>query len=265
MTLKSLGIFVGTGDCNARCSHCAGLPHRKYTPKQDGIIDKDLIYKTLVDCYNQGARSLTISGSGEPTLSPISVTKTLELVDSLSQQGKAYEWINLYSNGIRIGQEKSFSETYLPQWQRLGLKTVYITVHDLNEKKNAETYGVNYYPNLETIVSRIHNTNLLTRANIVLTKQNAQTHKDYIAFVQALRQIGFDHISAWPIRNENDIMDTELAPPAEELEKMKAWAEQHETPEHRLRVLGNAERVVYDACEKLTLFPDGTLSNTWCG
>ena len=42
-TVIGLGIFVGTGQCNANCEHCAGTPHRKNAHKFDGEIDKELI------------------------------------------------------------------------------------------------------------------------------------------------------------------------------------------------------------------------------
>ena len=76
--LKSLSLFVGTEYCNAKCGHCAGEPLRGYGSKKDGIIDEELINKTIRDCYRQGARSLSISSTGEPTLSPKSLTKTFE-------------------------------------------------------------------------------------------------------------------------------------------------------------------------------------------
>ena len=44
--LNSLSLFVGTGNCNAKCNHCAGIPLRKYSPKKDGTINEDLINKT---------------------------------------------------------------------------------------------------------------------------------------------------------------------------------------------------------------------------
>ncbi|MFH1637131.1 MAG: radical SAM protein [Candidatus Woesearchaeota archaeon] len=260
--LKSLSLFVGTGDCNANCKHCAGKPLRKYAPKEDGIIDEALIGNTLKNCYQQGARSLSISSSGEPTLSPIAITKTLDLIHG--EKGIEYSWANIYSNGIRIGKEKGFSEEYLPLWKSLGLKTVYITVHDVDEKKNAKIYRVKEYPSLNKIVYRIHNSGLLTRANVVLTKNNVATCKKFVSMIQDLRNIGFDHISAWPIRNLEDKLDLELAPTKKELDKMENWVNENQNPEYRLRLLREKSRALYNTGQKLTLFPDGSLSSTWC-
>ncbi|MDP3027449.1 MAG: hypothetical protein Q8N63_07085, partial [Nanoarchaeota archaeon] len=85
--INSLSIFVGTGQCNANCAHCAGEIYRKSAPTEDGVIDEDLIHKTLRSCYEKGARYLSISSSGEPTLSPLSVTKALKLVNECKKEG----------------------------------------------------------------------------------------------------------------------------------------------------------------------------------
>jgi MoaA/NifB/PqqE/SkfB family radical SAM enzyme len=264
MTLKSLSLFVGTAECNARCRHCAALPLRKYAPKKDGIIEEELFYRTIKSCYERGARSLSISSSGEPTLSPLAVTKTLELICKCGDEGIRFSEVHLYSNGIRIGEDKNFSDGYLPLWKHLGLATVYVTVHDVNEKENAKVYGIEHYPQLGLIFSRIHSTDLLTRANLVLTKKTVGTLDKFVSTVQRLREIGVDNISAWPIRNLNDEPDVELSPSDNELDEMEKWIENNLDSKCKVRLLRERNRDVYRLGHKLTLFPDGTLSNSWC-
>jgi len=263
MTLNSLSLFVGTSECNGKCGHCAGVPLRKYVPKEDGIIDSDLIYQTIKTCYDSGARYLSISSSGEPTLSPLSVTKTLELVDKCKYEGIQFSPINLYSNGIRIGEEKSFCDTYLSLWRNLGLTTVYVTVHDVNEKENARIYGVESYPSLDRVLSRIHGADLLVRANLVLNKRTIGTFDKFVSTIEELERKGVDCISAWPIRDKEDKVDIKLSPLEEELDRMERWVED-QNPKHKIRLLREKSKVAYQTGQKLTLFPDGTLSNTWC-
>lgn len=260
VNLKSLSLFVGTSECNANCGHCAGIPLRKYAPKEDGIVDRGLIYRTVRECYDQGARYLSISSSGEPTLSPLSVTKTLELLHECRGEGINFSPINLYSNGIRIGDDESFCDSYLSRWKNLGLSSVYITVHDVDEVENAKFYGVESYPSLDLILSRIHNTDLLMRANLVLSKRAVGTFDKFVSTVEYLRGIGVDSVSAWPIRNNKDEVDFNLSPLEEEFGKMERWARNLDD----VRLLGKKNEVVYEAGKKLTLFPNGILSNTWC-
>lgn len=262
--LRSLSLFVGTGSCNAKCDHCAGKPIRKDAPKKDGIINGDLIYKTIRECYAQGARYLSLSSSGEPTLSPVSVTKTLELIYGLKKEGIRFSPINLYSNGIRIGEDKEFCNEFLPVWKNFGLTTVYVTIHDTDENENAKIYGIENYPSFKSILSRLHNANLLVRANLVLGKRTIGTLEKFVSTVNYLQDVGFDYVSSWPIRNDNDEIDQELCPSEKELDKMEDWVKINKNPNFKISFLNGKDRESYETGQKLTLFPDGTLSNTWC-
>ena len=120
------------------------------------------------------------------------------------------------------------------------------------------------YPSLDLVVSRIHRAEMLVRSNLVLTKKNIPNCEKFIHVVNDLRKIGFDHVSAWPIRNSDDKKDLSLSPLEEELDKMSEWVEKNQEPNFRLRLLNEKSRVVYQAGQKLTLFPDGKLSSSWC-
>ena len=113
------------------------------------------------------------------------------------------------------------------------------------------------------ILTRIHAADLLARANLVLRRETIDTFDKFRSTVEKLGEIGFDSISAWPIRNAQDNVDPELAPPQNELELMGKWVEE-QGKNSGIRLLGEGNRVVYETGQKLTLFPDGTLSNTWC-
>lgn len=262
--LNSLSLFVGTSECNGKCAHCAGIPLRKYAPKIDGIIDEELISRTIKECYSNGARYLSISSSGEPTLSPIAVTKTLTLIDNYKHEGIAFSPINLYSNGIRIGNDKEFCDEYLPLWKTLGLTTLYITVHNIDEKENAKIYGIKEYPSLKLIMSRIHDNNLLIRANLVLSKNTIDTAEKFIDTVTYLKNIGANSISAWPIRDQNDKVDLELSPLEIELDKIDNWILSNPDSKNKIKLLRENSKIAYTSGQKLTLFPNGILSNTWC-
>ena len=263
--LKSLSIFIGTAQCNARCKHCAGVPLRKHAPKEDGVIDESLIYNTIKDCYNQGARYLSISSSGEPTLSPLAVTKVLKLVNGCENEGIKYSPINLYSNGIKIGEDKSFCNQYLNQWQNYGLTTLYVTVHNIDEKKNAEIYGIEKYPSLKQVISNIHDVGLLMRANLVLSKKTIGTFEEFSYTIEHLIDMGVDYVSAWPIREvHSDRIDSKMSPLEEELDKMGGWIKKNEHFCSKVRLLGKNNHEVYQTGQKLTLFPNGLLSSTWC-
>jgi len=262
--VRSVSLFVGTGACNARCAHCAGLVHRKAAPMKDGIADTQRIISTLTDCYHHGARSLSLSSSGEPTLSPLSVTKVLEITHGLNADGIAYAPIHLYTNGIRIGEDPAFCDTYLRRWQSLGLGSLYVTVHDIDEKRNAAVYGVTSYPPLARVFSRIHDAGLTVRANLLLSRKTISTLDTFVATVDHLKRIGADRIAAWPLRGADDRIDPIASPPKSELDAIGSWIQHHQDNLCSITLLGESTHAAYGAGEKLTLFPDGVLSSTWC-
>jgi MoaA/NifB/PqqE/SkfB family radical SAM enzyme len=262
--ITSLSLLIGTGQCNARCSHCAGMALRKYAPKIDGIIDEDLICKTIKTCYRKRARYLSISSSGEPTLSPLSVTKTLELLYGYEKEGLKFSPINLYSNGIIIGNNKNFCDKYLSYWKSLGLTTIYVTVHDIDEKENARIYGIKKYPPFNLVLSRIHNAGLLMRANLVLGRKTINSFDKFVSTVEHLKKMGVDYISAWPIRNMKDKVDKKLSLPEEELDNIENWVEENPSLKIRIRLPREKSKTAYQKGRKLTLFPDGSLRQNWC-
>lgn len=256
--MKSLSLFIGTGQCNAKCNHCAGVPLRQFAPKKDGVIDEELIVKTIKNCHEKGARYLSISSSGEPTLSPLSITKVLDII--VNNKVK-FNPINLYSNGIRIGKDLDFANNYLPLWKNKGLTTIYITVHSANEDENARLYGISDYPSLESIVYRIKSNGLMVRANLILSKSIIDTADKFISNAERLFNIGVDTISTWQIRKLDDSLDTDNILSANEVNKIASWIE---SSGFNVRLLKESNRRLYDDSEKLTLFQNGVLSNTWC-
>jgi MoaA/NifB/PqqE/SkfB family radical SAM enzyme len=224
-------------------------------PREDKVMDEQLFYETLQYAYEMGAKSLSLTSGGEPTLAPNSVTRTLEIAQHFE-----YKKIKLYTNGIRIGMSKSFSQKYLPLWQSIGLTDIYWTVHSLSEKKNTQIFGIKSYPSLELIISRIHEADLRVRANIVLSRSNISDLEKFKEFVIGLKEYGVDNIAAWPVRDEKDEYDVNNAPSMIEIQRMREWAETDNT----IQVQTEEHHELYRNKHKLGLFPDGKISSDWC-
>lgn len=263
--VASVSILTGTGICNARCEHCAGLIFRSGAPKKDGVVNEKLTATVLRECHVKGARNLSISGSGEPTVSPRSVTKVLSIVNALRSEGIDYPSIHLYSNGIRIGESGRFARHHLPLWRSLGLGILYITVHDIDPIRNAKVYGVKNYPDLRTIVDRIHAIDLVVRANIMLSRTTVCTLDVFTDMVIKLQMMGFNAVSAWPIRGNDDQVDRSRAPDNVELYKIGAWVAAHTTPEVPVTLFLKKNYAVHNKMgQKVVLLPNGDISNKWC-
>ena len=248
--LESLSILVGKGECNAYCRNCAGIPVRKYSPLTDTIPDEHRVSQVLLDCHTAGARRLSISSTGETTLSPLAIGRVLELYQPLKNEGKVYSPIAMYTNGIRIADEE-FCDTNLPLWTGLGLTTIYVSSHHVDEKRNATAFAIPYYPPFRRILENIHRYGLLARTNLVLDEISQL--EEFINTVNEFFRIGFDVVSAWPLREDEDRIDQRYVPA--DLEQMALWAEAKENV--RVNIKPRKDK-------KLTLFPDGTLSESWC-
>ena len=262
--VNSLSLLVGKGVCNANCTNCAGLTHRQYAPRQDGIVDTRRLREVIEECYSKGARSLTISSSGEPLLSPVSITKVLILLMEYADAGQKFSTINLYTNGILIGENSRFAYTYLRMWKLLGLTKIHLTVHSPDEIVNAKLFGISCYPSLVRVIYRIQRSGLHCRVNLVLEKSGIHTLEQFKEAVVDLRSCCADSISAWPLRSlDGDTIHPTEGPSKIELEKMRQWTK---TVDLGIPILvhRDSSNDYYNENKKLTLFSDGTLSNSWC-
>jgi molybdenum cofactor biosynthesis enzyme MoaA len=235
-------ILVGDGSCNARCKHCSGLDHRG----PNVLDDADLVRRVLRE---NKSTALSICGAGEPTLLADDVTKLLRIIRG---EKIGYEKIKLYTNGIRVGEDEEFMET-LWLWESLGLTDVYLTVHSFDEAENARIFGIPSYPNLRIIFDRIREVGFRLRANLVLIKGRVDTAEKLAAFVKLAVIYGADNVVAWPKRGLDDEVDTEIS--SSNMEAMAALGE-------------GLPVCVYwpprESTDKICLFPDGELRDSWC-
>ena len=80
-----------------------------------------------------------------------------------------------------------------------------------------------------------------------------------------MRLMGVDSVAAWCLRDANDNVDADLAPAKAELDLMERWAKEEQNSQYPYNVVVyREENRGYQEGDKLTLFPDGTLSNSWC-
>lgn len=75
-------------------------------------------------------------------------------------------------------------------------------------------------------------------------------------------ELGVDYISAWQIRNLKDRVDSELSPLESELDRMEEWIMSDQHLDDRIRLL--RENSEHNPKKKYILFPDRSLTDTWC-
>ena len=240
--IERFGILVGMGVCNARCRHCAGARHRNSSPGEDGVVDEKRIREVMLV---NPVKHVSISGSGEPLMSPLSVERVIRIVCEYGSPG-----VNLYTNGILVGDNL----IRLMRWKGMGLTQVNLTVHHWDGVKNARALGVGLVPDTSTTIAALLAIGLRVKACVPLGC--VRTSADLGALVGRLGKWGATSVSCWPMRDPNtDEVDYNLCP-ASELASMKAL--ETET----VRVMWPDDP--YQDGTKMTLFPDGRLSARWC-
>lgn len=258
--MRSLGIFLGRGTCDAACAHCSGLQFRNLAPTYDLLTHELPVRKAIIEAHGKGARSISLTGSGEPTQSPVSIEAALSIIQDISRLGFSYNIINLYTNGIRIGNDDVFALYTLPLYFKLGLTRVTLTVHNIDEMKNALAYGVSTYPSIKRVVQKILRANISVRASIVLSKRTVATCDQFIQTVSLLQEYGVKEVAVRPVRASCGAPDTSIGLPDEELSRIEDWVAANGLSR---RIQLKFSKEIYDDQHKIILLHDGSRLRPW--
>lgn len=224
--IDHLGLLIGRGICNARCPGCAGKSLRYLAPNQEEEVNSLDISRAVHRSLVAGCRSISISSSGEPTLSPRAIQETLEIIRgeifNLNQPPDPFRIspikINLYSNGIRLANT-DFCHKYLPEYYRLGLTHIYISAYHSDSNIQGSYIGADF-PSFQDILSNIKKYQLSTRINLILLRQFIPGSEIFNRLCQDFLRLGADSISAWPLRGPDDQLSP-LAPDSDTLIDLK--------------------------------------------
>jgi MoaA/NifB/PqqE/SkfB family radical SAM enzyme len=274
--IYSVSALVGNGTCNANCEFCAGKHLRPQAS------DNDLYWKNyesaLKLCARYGGWSSSITSSGEPTCDPNAVTRALYLHLKCAREGAFFPNINLFTNGIRFGDEK-FCETYLPKWKRAGLTNIAISIHSPDEERQAQVYGVPHYPMLTTIRQRIESYGIGVRATLLLRKGDVDNASRYQQALKSLINLdGFNNITSWPVGNPDGTRN-DFTPSRLDLLGIRYWLWKNTKKCHGhawgggvYDYKGNILRLTdyvtkhnphLDFVRQLVVFQDGTVAYSW--
>ncbi|MDD5133284.1 MAG: radical SAM protein [Candidatus Nanoarchaeia archaeon] len=273
--IYSVSALTGNGSCNGNCGFCAG----KYL-RPDAKENK-LYYKNLEAAIKLSARyggwSLSLTSSGEPTCDPNALTRALEVYDKCTKQGAYFPNVNLFTNGILLG-DKEFCNQYLDTWKNLGLNNIAVSIHDADEKEQAKVYGLKSYPNLENIVENIEEHGLGVRATLLLRKNGVDNSKKYEQAVKTLIKKGIHNITSWPVGNPDNTRN-EYTPSRLNIFGIKRWLYKNAKLCHGhvwgggvFDYHGNIIRYTNyvtkhdpkkDFVRQLVVFQDGTVAYSW--
>lgn len=278
--IYSVSALVGTGACNGNCSFCAGkylrpqatfATYKNYTKNLEAAIKL---------CARYGGWSLSLTSSGEPTMSPGAVEDALRIYSKCADQGAYLPNVNLFTNGILFGDDE-FCEQWLAKWRRHGLTNVAVSIHSVNPDEQAAAYGLkpDKYPSYYKIFENIRKYGLGVRCTLLLQKGLVDSAAKYAQSVRTLiDQYGIDNITSWPVGNP-DGSRNEYTPSRWNMLKLKYWlwcnaklCHGHAWGGGVYDYNGNILRLTdYVTCHdpksdfvrQLVVFQDGTVSYSW--
>jgi hypothetical protein len=195
--IYSVSALIGGPGCNGNCLFCAGKYLRKEADADDPQYWR-LYEAALKLCARYGGWSLSLTGSGEPTLYPKSITKALEVYQKCAAQGAYFSNVNLFTNGIQFGN-RDFCDGYLPLWKSLGLTNIAVSIHSPYEDEQAKAYNLVSYPRFASILDNVRKHGVGVRATLLLRAGGVDSDTSYEGAVRRLTGEGFDNITSWPV------------------------------------------------------------------
>lgn len=186
-----------TNRCNLGCGWC----HFAYTHtkgplansvKPDGFIDVgdvfewDLLQDILLQLKQQGVKSITWTGGGEPTLYPEFEAIVLQTLLNGLQQG-------IYTNGTRIDQNKA-------KLMKRHMTFVYISLDECNAEDYKQSKGVNqFHKAIEGIKNLVAaEGNATVGIGFLLHERN---YNKYPQMIELAKSLGVDYCQFRPIIN----------------------------------------------------------------
>lgn len=273
--IYSVSALVGSGACNGNCSFCAGK-YLRPEAKPNPLYDRNLASAIKLSA-RYGGWSLSLTSSGEPTCDPVAVTRSLEIYKSCALQGAYFPNVNLFTNGILLG-DKEYCNRWLPKWKELGLTNVAVSLHGITAYQQARAYNIPSYPDLREIKSNVEEHGVGVRGTLLLHKGNVEDAKSYEAAIEHLVGTGWNNITSWPVGNP-DGTRSEFTPSRWGLFSIRRWLRKNAKMCHAhiwgggvFDYNGNILRYTdyvtkhnprKDFVRQLVVFQDGTVAYSW--
>lgn len=195
MNVLTYTAVVGTARCNLRCPFCVAVMTPHY-PKLDAINIPNLVAGADL-AVRGGATTFLITGKGEPTLYPDQVTEVLKAVE-----GK-FPIVELQTNGLRIASGEL--GRFLPEWKRLGLKTIAISVVHWDREVNAmmnPREGV--MPDLAGMVEGLKYMGFTVRLSVVMVKGGIDDIAKFADFIKWAKANGVHQLTLRPVTRPDE-------------------------------------------------------------
>lgn len=154
MTAENFSIIAGTASCNASCPFCVskmtGLAEVGFKPQP---VNWRNFEKACLLAKQYQAKSVIITGKGEPTLFPDQITQYL---DHLAKHN--FPIIDLQTNGVKLSQQEQKYDPYLKDWYDRGLAFIALSIVHYLPEENRKVYQpyAKEYIDLPKLTEKLH-------------------------------------------------------------------------------------------------------------
>lgn len=282
MKIQTMSVVVGGSACNAKCPYCVskttGFDH---VTKNEPKINFRNFQTACQLAENCGVQTVLLTGKGEPTLYPKSISCYLSELD----RNYKFPFKELQTNGIILDDTKG--DEYLQIWRDYGLTTICLSMVHYESRLNHTIYEPNTesYMELKRVIDKIHSKGLMVRLSCILLDGYIDTYEKLESLIDYCRKNGVKQLTVRPMTSPKNSEDSTTAKWIEQhhlkgysLENMRAMLEKNGTPLLRLAHGAtvydvNGQNICWANCltestnvediRQIIFYPDGNISYSW--
>ncbi len=217
--VQTLTAMAGDMGCNAKCPDCISQMTTDLSTEVMRIlfnypkIEYDEFDWVLRVAISAGAKTFLITGKGEPTLKPQMVDDYLAFLH-YNQEYAQMQVKELQTNGLLFQTEKFQKSGWLGRWRNMGLRTIALSLVDIDNEVNKEFYTphLDKYPDLEKTINIIKNEGYSVRTSFTSVKGLIDSPKDIDRVMEFCGDMHVDQCSIRPARkpNKKECYNTEV-------------------------------------------------------
>jgi len=184
--------------CNHKCIWCV---YSKFLNQSKDILEKDILFRLIVDLDNIGVKGINFTGGGEPLTNKFTVD-AMEKAYSLGMD------VGLITNGSLLDKESIRRLVKITKYIRISLDAgtpeTYSKLHQTNIKEFEKVLS-----NIEYMGMSVCDTNCRVGIQLLLVEEN---NKEFFSFIEKIKNWGIHFVEIRPAINiHGDVNEVDLA------------------------------------------------------
>jgi molybdenum cofactor biosynthesis enzyme MoaA len=173
-----------------------------------------------------GAKTVLLTGKGEPTLYPEQLTEYLERLYADPFRYR-YAFRELQTNGIALAGDSL--DNYLERWRELRLRTIAVSVAHFEAEANRTIFTPNKesYFDLRGLAAKLNDRGYKMRLSVIMLKDYIDDVEGIEALVGFAKKNQIYQLTVRPVEAAEDSRNPEV----------KEWTLEHKVPQKNLRAI----------------------------